>query len=223
MRAWTDVLAARDAAAVAWVQQAVAELPSEPSVSGLRVIFARAGRAIADVAVDPNAAERTLLASAGAAMQGTWTRRDLGRALLLLHALSRLPEDRHAEVVATLIRRGEIGEQCTMLRILSSLPTPERFVEPAVDACRTNSVPVFEAIACDNTYPAAHFPDLAFDQMVMKAVFLEVSVGRIVGLRERITATTARMASDYAAERRAAGRPVPADVGHIIEIAEATP
>jgi hypothetical protein len=36
-------------------------------------------------------------------------------------------------------------------------------------------------------------------------------------LRERLNPELARMASDFAAERRAAGRSVPADLGLIIE------
>jgi hypothetical protein len=79
-------------------------------------------------------------------------------------------------------------------------------------------VPVFEAIAHDNPYPAAYFPDAAFDQLVLKAIFLGVPVDRIVGLGERVTEVTARMARDYADERRAAGRDVPDDVGKILDL-----
>jgi hypothetical protein len=75
---------------------------------------------------------------------------------------------------------------------------------------------VFEAIAAENPYPATHFPDPNLNQMELKAVFVEVAVDRIQGLDERITPELARMAEDYAAERRAAGRPVPADVDHIV-------
>ena len=39
-----------------------------------------------------------------------------------------------------------------------------------------------------------------------------IAIGRIVGLRGRMNPELARMASDYAAERRAAGRSVPPDI-----------
>jgi hypothetical protein len=71
---------------------------------------------------------------------------------------------------------------------------------------------VFRAIACDNPYPAAHFPEASFNQMVLKAVFVGAPVSRIVGLSRRATPELRRMAEDYASERRAAGRAVPEDV-----------
>jgi hypothetical protein len=48
--------------------------------------------------------------------------------------------------------------------------------------------------------------------MVLKAVFTGVAVGRIAGLDSRLDRDLARMAADYAQERRAAGRPVPPDL-----------
>jgi hypothetical protein len=51
---------------------------------------------------------------------------------------------------------------------------------------------------------------------VLKAVFVGVAVDRIEGLDRRVTPALKRMAEDYAAERRAAGRPVPADVDRIV-------
>jgi len=48
--------------------------------------------------------------------------------------------------------------------------------------------------------------------MVLKALFNDVALARIVGLKGRLNPEMARMASDYAAERRAAGRSVPADI-----------
>jgi hypothetical protein len=51
----------------------------------------------------------------------------------------------------------------------------------------------------------------------MKAIFQGVSVRRIEGLEARITPELMRMAAGYASERRAAGRPVPADVDYITQ------
>ena len=76
---------------------------------------------------------------------------------------------------------------------------------------------VFEAIACENPYPRRHFVELPWNQMVLKAAFSGVALTRIVGLAERRNPELARMAADYAAERRAAGRPVPDDLALVIE------
>jgi len=108
-------------------------------------------------------------------------------------------------------RTGDNGERQAVLRALARLPRADRFVPLAVSACRINVVPVFEAIACDNGFAAAHFPEASFNQLVLKALFLGVAIDRIVGLDDRITPELTRMAAAYASERRAAGRPVSAD------------
>ena len=45
---------------------------------------------------------------------------------------------------------------------------------------------LFEAIVAENPYMAAQFPELSFNQAVMKAIFNGVSVKRIEGLQARI-------------------------------------
>jgi hypothetical protein len=115
------------------------------------------------------------------------------------------------ELVRDLVRRGESRERQAVLRVLSALHAPERFVEIVVDACRTNIEGVFRAIACDNAYPAAQFSDPAFAQLVLKALFTGAPLARLVGLAERTTPELVRMVEAYASERRAAGRAVPED------------
>jgi hypothetical protein len=136
---------------------------------------------------------------------------ECGRAALVLAAVGSLDAGEHVELVRDLVRRGEVRERQAVLRVLAALPIPERFVDLAVDACRTNVQSVFEAIACDNAFPARHFPQPALNQMVLKALFVGAPVARIVGLEPRITDELVRMVEAYASERRAAGREVPED------------
>lgn len=141
-----------------------------------------------------------------------WTLDDAARAALLLGAAARLPRDAFAAAAAECFERGDAREQQSWLRAISLLPDCERFLAIAIDACRTNIIPLFEAIACENPYPAQYFPDRNFNQLVLKALFNGIAISRIVGLSRRLNAELARMAGDYAAERRAAGRPVAADI-----------
>jgi hypothetical protein len=115
-----------------------------------------------------------------------------------------------AATLRDMYRRGELRERIALLRALPVLDDAAH-VETAIDACRTNVLTVFEAIACDNAYPAKYFPDAAFFQMVLKALFVGAPLGKVVGLRERTTDELVRMVDAYASERRAAGRPVPDD------------
>jgi hypothetical protein len=133
------------------------------------------------------------------------------RILVLARAGEKLGGPELAELVDAVYRHGEARERMAVLRALPFLRAPERFVALAGDACRTHVVPIFEAIACENPFPAQHFPPDAFRQMVLKAVFVEVPVRRIHGLDARLDAELARMARGYASERAAAGRVIPED------------
>jgi hypothetical protein len=168
----------------------------------------------ATLALSIEEAER--LAAAGVTWQiGHWGVDDLGRVTLLLEASALAPDELPA-VVADCYAAGENRERQAILMALPFLPEPKRFVELAVEACRTSILPIFEAIACENPYPARHFLELNFNQMVLKAVFVGLPLDRIVGLEQRLTAELSRMALDYASERRAAGRPVPEDLSRLI-------
>jgi hypothetical protein len=143
----------------------------------------------------------------------TWTLEDAARLLFLLsHATARTP-DAHADAVVACYEQGNAREQQSWLKGVAVLPTPERYLSIVIDACRTNILPQFEAVACGNPYPSLYFPERNFNQVVLKALFNGVRLERIVGLFARANAELARMATDYAAERTAAGRPVPADIG----------
>jgi hypothetical protein len=144
-----------------------------------------------------------------------WGLDELGRVALLLEASALAPDELPA-LVTECYHAAENRERQAVLKALVFLPGPQRFVELAVDACRTSILPIFEAIACENPYPARHFPQLNFNQMVLKTVFVGLPLERIVGLEQRLTAELSRMALDYASERRAAGRPVPEDLSRLI-------
>jgi hypothetical protein len=136
--------------------------------------------------------------------------------LLLLAGAGATPAAALPGAVDELFRTGELREQQALLRALAYLPEPGRFVEIAAEAVRLNVLTVLEALACDNPFPAAHMPELAFNQMIMKAIFNDLPLRRVVGLSGRLGPELRRMVSAYADERRAAGRPVPADVDLVL-------
>ena len=139
---------------------------------------------------------------------------ELWRVAVLLRAACRGDFER---LVADVYRGGDSDERRAVLRALPLLAVPERFAALAADACRTSVLPIFEAIACENPFPARHLSALHFNQMVLKALFLDVSLARVLGLDGRRTPELTRMARDYAQERRAAGRAVSAELAALAE------
>jgi hypothetical protein len=140
-----------------------------------------------------------------------WTLEDAGRLLLLLARFAGAPAGA-GDAAIECYEQGSAREQQSWLRTIGLLPDSGRYLAVAIDACRTSILPLFEAIACENAYPATHFPERNFNQLVLKALFNGVALNRIVGLSERLNPELSRMARDYAAERQAAGRSVPADI-----------
>ena len=70
-----------------------------------------------------------------------------------------------------LLRAWRLGRAAELAQVAALLPDPERFCASSIDACRTNILPLFEAVACENPYPARYFPERNFNQMVLKAMF----------------------------------------------------
>jgi hypothetical protein len=205
-----------DAGTAAWFEAAWAEADAAERRGPFLSAFVAAGRRLGRRPVEPDAGERERLRTAGVEPFPLGLGVDeCGRGALLLKGTAPLGADARRDLVADLYHRGEVRERQALLRVLAYLPEPAAFLEVAAEACRSSVQSVFEAVACENPYPAAHFAEPGFNQMVLKAVFTGAALSRVHGLARRANADLARMAEDYAAERRAAGRPVPEDLDRI--------
>lgn len=194
----TALIAEQDREVASWLE-AILAAPPLPGTAEFMRLFAIAGRKLG-----------------GSAPQG-WPPARIARAALL--AASVIAAGNEAPTrLATAFRRSDSAERAAILQSLILLPDPARFADLAADACRSSVQPVFEAIACDNHYPAAHFAEPVFNQMVLKAVFTGAPLARVIGLAERTTAQLRRMAADFRDERRASNRPVPADLDFLLEL-----
>ncbi len=131
----------------------------------------------------------------------------ISRIYLLTKVLEGNPEFYTPEV-AKIIQVADTTELETFLRYLTMLPQSERFKFSAVEALRTNISIVFDAITLNNPYPALYFNDQQWNQMYLKAAFMERDLGMIESVEERANADLTRIISDYAHERWAASRTI---------------
>ncbi len=204
-----DLVAARaPAAAKEWLLARLEGLGPE----SFPVVYAGAGRRLGAAPVEPTGEESARLVAAGLLVPRGWPLSAVGRVALLARVCEGLARDARVQLARGVFKTGDNDERAALLKALSMLPEPEAFVELAIDACRSHVQQVFEAIACENPYPARHFPEHNFNQMVLKSFFTNTAVQRIEGLATRRSAELMRMAEAYASERRAAGREVPADL-----------
>ena len=213
--------------ALAWLAQACAEIEAgtdpgtapERAMSDVRFgsLFSSVSRHVRRESLAPTAGERD---AAQRLQEGweleRWTLLEAARVRLVL---ARRDLDRPSGVRAleSAFQFADEGELCALYRSLALLPDPARFAWRAGEGCRTNMRSVFEAIACDTPFPALWFDEPAFNQCVIKAIFVGAPVARIFGLERRHNAELTRMALDLAAERRSAGRPIPDDLWLAVE------
>ncbi|MDJ1500008.1 EboA domain-containing protein [Xanthocytophaga agilis] len=144
-----------------------------------------------------------------------WTTEQAARILILLM----LPHDNKEEYIKALdqlFTTAEVGELTALYLALPLLPHPEALRFRASEGVRTNMSVVFNALALDNPYPMEYMDEAAWNQMVLKSVFIGSPLHRIQGLDQRANATLARILRDFVHERWAAGRPVTHEVWRII-------
>ena len=144
-----------------------------------------------------------------------WTTDVAARAALLLGLADNSPAQ-FADIALTCYEHGDARAQQGWLRALPMLPQPQRFLPTALDACRSTNAQLFEAIACENPYPARYFTERNFNQLVMTALDGGVELSRIVGVSRRSNPDLVRMVGDYASERKAAGRSAPPDIALVL-------
>ncbi len=125
------------------------------------------------------------------------------------------PADDIANYVKTLdlmFSTGEVGELVALYQALPLLPHPASHALRAAEGIRTNIKAVFCAVAHHNPFPSEQFNDDQWNQMVLKCLFIGVPLQPVIGIDERANAKLMSMLVDFAHERRAAHRPVPAEL-----------
>jgi hypothetical protein len=144
-----------------------------------------------------------------------WTIDQAARTLLVLS----LPSDRadkYLLILNQVFAAADVRELVALYQALPLLASSERFCDllaaalryRAAEGIRSNMTAVFNAVALNNPYPAEYLDNLAWNQMVLKALFVGSPLHLIQGIDERANPELARMLVDYAHERWAAGRDV---------------
>jgi|SRR5215203_2305450 len=113
-----------------------------------------------------------------------------------------------ADTVESLCRTAEVNELIAYYRGIAIFPAPLLLRNRAREGIRSAMTPVFEAVAHRNPFPRTMFDQEAWNQMVLKALFIGSRLDPIQGLDQRANPDLASTLVDYAHERWAAGRPV---------------
>jgi hypothetical protein len=143
-----------------------------------------------------------------------WDLLQTARTSLLLH----FPQEKTSwfKAINQLFETADMHEHQALFAALPLLPFQEDLIPRAIDGLRTNISSVFDSIALNNPFPAQYFPEANWNQMVLKAVFMQRPLFRIDRFEDRRNLSLATIASDFAHERWAAGRPVMAEIWRLV-------
>jgi hypothetical protein len=184
---------------VAWLDEAVAEIEHDPAA--IRARFPSVGREVGRDPLDPDRDPDDVHA---------WTIDDAARTLTLA-ALG----DESRDELPDLYRFGDAPERRGLLRALPYLEIGEDAIGIVDDAIRSNDTRLIAAAL--GPYATEHLDQAAYDQAILKCVFVGVPIAPLHGLEIRATADTARMLAAFVHERVAAGREVPGEVWLVID------
>lgn len=144
-----------------------------------------------------------------------WSVDQAGRTLLIL-ALPSADTQKYLQTLEQVFTAADVGELVALYQALPLLPHPERHKARAAEGVRSNMTAVFNAVALHNPYPAKYLDNLAWNQMVLKALFVGSPLHLIQGIDRRANPELAKMLSAYAHERWAAKRTVPFELWRLV-------
>ncbi|GAA4684977.1 EboA domain-containing protein [Nocardioides nanhaiensis] len=197
-------------------------LPLEELRSALGPAAAGLDDLVAQVGADPRRLDRVFPAAARRTARGPLEQhpqvlaQDAVRVALLVAAAPALDDDDLLTELRSLYRVGDSDEKRAVLLALPGAPDGLVAVDLLEDALRTNDTRLVAAAMGPH---ARHLDDSAWRHGVLKCLFTGVPVSAVTHLRERADDELAAMAERFAAERRAAGRPVPDDLHTVLSAA----
>lgn len=151
-----------------------------------------------------------------------WELDQIARARLLL-SIAHRGKETFLSLLEKLFESSDMREGETLYKSLAILPWPESLTGRASEGVRSNITTYFRAVAHHNPYPAQWLDQNAWNQMVLKALFMGEPLYRIVGLDQRRNTELATMCLDLAEERWAAGRDLSPEIWRLLVAWEGDP
>ena len=192
---------------VLWLQDRLAMLAADDSERNLHIALGMSPRYLGRDDLKLDTADLVAARRARADWDpGGWSVDQAARILMLCR--SGRDGEAFSALYSDLCRSADVAEAVALYRGLPLYPAPDLLEPQAAEGVRTNMRAVFEAVAHRNPFPREQFDENRWNQMVLKALFVDSRLHPIQGLDARANPALAEILSDYAHERWAAGRRV---------------
>ena len=211
-----DVLASRaEVKALDWLNSQTEKINTDASPTKFFLAFSQASRFFKKDNLNLSESEKETAGSLVSDFDPShWDVLQTARTFLLLKFAQ--GKEAWLKAINQLFETGDMHEQQALYAALPVMPYSEDLLTRAIDGCRTNMTLIFDAIALNNPYPPAHFPETNWNQLVLKSIFMQRPIYRIQQLDERRNQALAEIASDFAHERWAAGRSVMPELWRLV-------
>ena len=214
LNSWLETRASAEG--LAWLQRKQQEITQKAVERNLFTAFSSVSRYLGKQKLELSTEE---LQVANELITGwnpiNWTLDQVGRTLLIL-SFPHEDEDKYVATLDKIFAAADVGESIALYQSLSLLPHPEKFKLRAAEGIRSNMTSVFNAVALYNPYPAEYLDDLAWNQMILKALFVGSPLQPIYGSERRNNEQLSQMLIDYARERLAAKRTVNPELWQLV-------
>ncbi|BDD06548.1 hypothetical protein AUTU_40310 (plasmid) [Aureibacter tunicatorum] len=145
--------------------------------------------------------------------QLNWNNQNISRLAFLLS----LNENSLKDELKSLCDYASVKEQASIYQSMHFIDTEGKCAPVFQEGIRTNVIETFDALALANPYPSLYLNESAWNQMILKSIFMNRPLNKIHGLEDRNNLKLAHSLRDYALERKSAGRNVPDTLWSLIE------
>ncbi len=199
-----------------WVNQSLTKLQGNEWEKNIPRVFSMAPRFVGKSNVLFTPLEKELANKLKFGWQPfDWSIDRITRIFFLLN-IPQTDSAKYKKTIESLFSVADVGELVALYSSLPLLPYPAEFQDRTAEGIRTNMVVVFDSIVLQNPYPAEFLSESAWNQMVLKSVFIGRPLYKIWQLDKRANVHLALMLSDFAHERWAAGRTVTPEVWRLV-------
>lgn len=197
-----------DVTAVEWLQSQAEKIAGGEKSASLFLSFSQASRFFPKdnlTLIDSDIAEAKSLRKDW--RPETWNLLVAARAYLAMHVPAE-PVENWRKQLSRLFETGDIYEQEALYAALCILPHQELLASRASEGLRSNMTTIFDAVALNNPFPAEQLNEMAWNQLVLKAIFLQRPMYQIIGIDTRNNRGLAETLLDAVRERWSANRSV---------------
>ncbi len=145
-----------------------------------------------------------------------WQLDEAARVILLEKLLDVSLRNNITEQINTAYKMGDEYEKIAIIKGLGLLDSQGNLVNLMLLTGRTNNINLFAACALNNPYPAAHYNDRAYHQLVLKALFMGLDITGMSGLQQRLNPELSLLCIDLVKERLLADRVPPYSISSAI-------